>query len=258
MLNMMATLRYNRLTVADLMVKRRAKTVFVFGSGASLNAIPPAEWARMEAFDTFGFSWFVYQRFVRMDFALLRELAIHPDARIVRTLAAHYGEVFSANRRFQDTVLLVQGGWRAIAGNYVLGLRSLRPGAPVFRFDTAGRGCLPPSESLDTGLVHGPGTLTDAINAAYLLGWERIVLVGVDLYDRRYFWLPPDVGDVLSENVRGGTVSDEHNTVRNGIIALLGDWRSIMGAKGVSLEVYNPRSLLAEVLPVFRWEAVAG
>ncbi len=37
-----------------------------------------------------------------------------------------------------------------------------------------------------------PGTLVDAVNVAYCLGWKEIVLVGIDLYDSRYYWLPPD------------------------------------------------------------------
>ena len=42
------------------------------------------------------------------------------------------------------------------------------------------------------GLRHIAGTLSDAVNCAFCLGWRHIVLVGVDLYDSRYFYLPPD------------------------------------------------------------------
>ena len=41
--------------------------MFIFGSGASLNAITPTEWTEIERHDTLGFNWFVRQSFVRCD-----------------------------------------------------------------------------------------------------------------------------------------------------------------------------------------------
>ena len=61
-------------------------------------------------------------------------------------------------------------------------------------------------------------------------GWRHIVLVGVD--DSRYFWAPPDS---------------------------TGRWARLLAAGGVTLSVYNPRSLLRDVTSVYeRPRAGAG
>ena len=100
------------------------------------------------------------------------------------------------------------------------------------------------------------------MNCAYVLGWRRIVLVGVDLYDSRYFFLPADktlgVDPVTGRTTavganqwRGNRSSQPHNTVQIGIVDVMKSWRSILAGDGVELYVYNPRSLLADVLPVY-------
>ncbi len=38
--------------------------------------------------------------------------------------------------------------------------------------------------------MHRSGTLFDAISLAYYLGYKKIILLGVDLYDARYFFAP--------------------------------------------------------------------
>ena len=46
------------------------------------------------------------------------------------------------------------------------------------------------SRSIDSGVVHGYGSIISVVNIAYLMGWKNIVLVGIDLYDHRYFYVP--------------------------------------------------------------------
>ena len=50
----------------------------------------------------------------------------------------------------------------------------------------------PYSRSFNSGIVHGFGSVISVVNIAYLMGWKHIVLVGIDLYDHRYFYLPPN------------------------------------------------------------------
>ena len=51
----------------------------------------------------------------------------------------------------------------------------------------------------------------DTVNVAYCLGWKHIVLVGVDLYDSRYFYLPQDSTPAIDER-SGVLVPSEFNT----------------------------------------------
>jgi hypothetical protein len=243
--------RYHYVDEAELRERRRSDTVFVFGSGASLNELSTHEWKEMARHDTFGFNWFVHERFVRCDFHLIRGI---PDTdrepAVWRPQLEQYFQLIDENPRFAETVFLVHGGFRAINGNRVIGYRLLPTGSAVFRWRTNTRAELP-SRSFHDGLVHGYSTLQECINAAYLLGWRRIVLAGVDLYDRQYFWLPPEETRSVDAR-RGATAVDVHARGGSGMVEALARWRDWLEAEGVELSVLNPRSLLAGALDI--WE----
>jgi hypothetical protein len=143
----------------------------------------------------------------------------------------------------------------------LVGERFLPAGAMVCRYRTARRLDEMPSPRWRAGLQREPGTLASAVNAAFLLGWREIVLVGVDLYDNRYFWGPPDATmhfdaagaftEPKASNDRGIEWDQPHNTVRGGMVEVLGRWRAVFESQGVHLAVYNPRSLLTRVLPMY-------
>lgn len=67
-----------------------------------------------------------------------------------------------------------------------------------------------PQES-PTEIAHLRSTLFDAVNFAYLIGYETVGLIGVDLYDRRYFWLEGEERRVGDEYL-GANIDSEHNT----------------------------------------------
>jgi hypothetical protein len=254
---------YEQLSEADFWATRRSDTLFIFGSGASVNDIPPQEWAAMAAHDTLSFNWFIHQDFIRIDYHIIREL-LQAEA-FQRPLweaeARHYATTLEANPHYQDTLLLIQGGWLALTGNRLVGLRMFRPGRRIFRFHNqrvpAGGRVLPNARLAD-GLVHHLGTLSDALNIAYAGGWRRAVLVGVDLYDRRVFWLPPDeLRPDYQHPLKGGGVAQidtPHQTMLNGLLPFLKDWYAYLGEQGLQVMVYNPRSLLADFMPVYQAE----
>ena len=80
------------------------------------------------------------------------------------------------------------------------------------------------------------------------MGWKHIVLVGVDLYDRRYFWLPPNETRLI-DSVRNFTFDDP---AKDGKVESIGKWKTIFEQHGVNLYVYNPKSLLTDVLPLYK------
>lgn len=254
--------RYRVLTEEAARARRRSDTVFVFGSGNSLNELKAAEWAHFSDHDVLGFSGFVYQNWVRTDFHLVRgwdygERDSH--RRWVRSAHA-YGENIKRHGRFTDTVFVLQDEYRAVFARMLVGYGLLPDGAMVLPYHTASPLGMRPSPRLADGLSHGLGTLCDAVNLAYVLGWRRIVLVGVDLYDSRYFWVPPnstiafdDAGEVVAApvNFRGTRADDVHPVVRNGLVDLMSRWAADFGVQGVTLNVHNPRSLLAGVLPLY-------
>jgi len=251
--------RYRTTSEDDVRAARISDTVFVFGSGASLNELTPAEWTHFAEHDVFGFNAFYHQEWIRTGFHLLR-VGVYGDLRwqpFTREAAA----TIASNPHFRDTLFILQEGFLAQFSNQLLGYGLLPAGARVFRYRSA-REDGPPTRRFADGLRHTAGTLADAVNCAYCAGWRRIVLVGVDLYDSRYFYLPPErtVGfDPVSGTLtvaernywRGQRYDEPHATGRLGVVSLMAEWREVLSADGVELTVYNPRSLLAGVLPVY-------
>lgn len=238
----------------------RSDTAFVFGSGASLRDLTPAEWAHIGRHDTIGFNYFIRQRFVRLDFHIVGEVATGDDTRreIWEPAVRQYAEIIESNPFCRDTIVGLQQGWRAHQSNRLIALGLVPPSRRVFRYRRIGRGVLRrPSPSLVAGLVHGAGSVCGAVNLAYAMGFRRIVLTGIDLYDSRYFWLNSDEarGDLVE---LGRPDPSARHPTASSLIRYLGAWRAQMQREGVELTVYNPRSLLTETLPVYAAPARLG
>jgi hypothetical protein len=234
--------RYRRLTAGELRQRRNSDTVFIFGSGSSLNDLSDEQWREVERHDTIGFNWFVRQQFVRCDFHFLREIGADDfDASSWAPRLRRYCELLAANPHFASAIPMVQTGFRAINGNRAIGYRLLPVERPLFLWRSL-VGRYEPSLSLERGLAHAHGTLHECVNFAFLMGWRTVVLAGVDLYDRRYFWMPADdpTGAMLS-----------HRTA-DAVVNLMSEWARLFEARGTRLYVYNPRSLLARTVPVWR------
>jgi hypothetical protein len=235
---------YRMLDEASLRATRKSDTVFIFGSGYSLNAITPREWSGIEAHDTIGFNWFVRESFVRCDYHFIREVA-YTDATDLQSALALYCALIRDNPCYASTIFMVQAGFRATSGNRAIGHGLLPLKNPIYRWRTLDDRTLP-SRSLGEGLSHSNGTLSECVNFAALMGWRHIVLAGVDLYDRRYFWLAEDEPLACDP-----TVEEPHKTA--GIVDGLREWQGIFEAEGIHLYAYNPRSLLVPALPVWQW-----
>lgn len=241
---------YRMLSEQELRTRRHSDTVFVFGSGWSINELTPPEIARFEAHDTLTFNWFVRQDVVRADFHLIREIPEDDlDPQVWRPQVDEYFGLIRESARYDRTIFLVQTGFRAINGNRAVAERLLPGGSEIFLWrSAAGRPEL--GRTFAEGLSHCHGTLEECVNFAVLAGWRRIVLVGVDLYDRRYFWLGSN--ETRSTDAqRGATHESRHATAASGMIENFARWGAQLRREGVELLVYNPRSLLAPVLDVY-------
>lgn len=248
---------YRFLSEDELRASRTSNTVFIFGSGWSLNEIPAEHWRHFEEHQTIGLNEFVRQDFVRTDYHFVREISAD-DLRPAswRPVLEWYFPQARENPHYRETTFVVQTGFNAINGNRAIGLGLLPPDRPIFLYRSK-PGQAEFSWSFDQGLAHPHSTLEDCVNFAVLAGWKRIVLVGVDLYDRRYFWLGRD--ETRPEDVtRGARFDTPHSRAGTGMIATLAEWRAMLEPEGFELWVYNPRSLLAEIMPVYTPPARGG
>jgi hypothetical protein len=225
--------------------------VFVFGSGHSLNEITPAEWAEIARHDVISLNYFLRQAWVRVDVHLVGEISTLDDldASRWRPAVREYAELLRANPLYRDAAIGLQAGWHAYQSNRLRAMRLLPADRPFFYYRRIARGQQrPPTRRLAEGLVHGPGSIVNCINLGYVLGWREIVLAGVDLYDSRYFWLPKD--EDRRSQLELGRRLDQPHPVAQALVPYLAAWSRWLAAEGVRLSVYNPRSLLAQVLPL--------
>jgi len=228
---------YRVLSERELLATRRSDTAFVFGSGASLLDISDDEWQRISAFETIGFSHFHRQRWVRVDYHLVSEVASIPA-----TVAS-----IRANPQYAQTIFGMGKGWIAEASNEIVAHRMLPTRTRIFRWRRLARGRIaPPSMRLSRGLVHGAGSIQDVVNFALVMGWRRIVVAGVDLYGSRYFWGRADA-DAAGADLHARWAQADT------VIPSMRLWREHAASNGIELFAYDSRSLLTEAIPVFQW-----
>ena len=252
---------YREISETELRALKSSQRAFVFGSGYSLNDITREEWREMSERNTIGFNAFVHQQWIKVDFHLVRGWgeASGPDVS-VREAVEKFGSLVTANPLYHDTVFICQDDYTAVFAHRLMSYRGLTKGARVFRYHT-NRTRLLPTRTFSDGLVHGTGTLCDAVDFAACMGFTEIVLVGVDLYDSQYFWLDPaktiavdyETGEWIVRDTtdRGQRFDEPHSTATNGVVELMATWHNNLREHGIQLSVYNPKSLLADVMPTY-------
>lgn len=240
LINNLSQKNYHLLSETELKKTRTSDTAFIFGSGYSINNITPNEWTHISEHNTISFREFPRQNFVRADYHVTGEIDfIEP-----------YADRICKNPFYQNTNFIVQKGWSAHGANMLIGKRLLPPKASIFRFYRCGRSQhTAPSQSFSNGLVHGFNSSFSVTNFAFLMGWKHIVLAGIDLNDKRYFWLNPEETRTYEKS---GITYQSVFTNADQIVPLFGYWTEVMSKLGVQLYTLNPKSLLADVMPVYQ------
>lgn len=229
---------YTLLSEAEVLRTRTSDTAFVFGSGRSLLEITSEQWQEMAAHNTISLREFPRQDWIRADYHLTSEVDFVDE----------YAERIRNNPLYERTVFVAQHGIRAERANELVGRQLLPIGARLFRFKRVGRWRDVPPSRRPSRLVHGYNSIFDATNLAIALGFSRIVLVGTDYSDKGYFWLEP--GETRSYEAPGIT-AETLFTGYDAIVRMMGAWHDLLAEENVELSVLNPRSLLAQRLPVY-------
>ncbi|MBT5831548.1 MAG: hypothetical protein HOH77_15270 [Candidatus Latescibacteria bacterium] len=212
------------------------------GSGYSINNITADQWAYISQHNTISFREFPRQNFVRADYHLTGEI----------DFVEPYAEHICKNPHYKDTIFAVQKGWLAHQANQLIGKRLLPSKAPMFRFHRCGRSQhIPPSKNFSDGLVQGFNSSFSVTNFAYVMGWKHIVLSGIDLNDKRYFWLGQN--ETRAYETKGmGITYESVFTNADHIVPLFKYWTETLSKQGVQLYTLNPKSLLADVMPIYK------
>ena len=255
---------YPKMSKVDLLSVKASKRVFVFGSGYSLNDVSDEEWRNINKYDSIGFNGSYHLQKVNFTFLIHRAGYETVDGLFEwESFAKQTLSEINQNSYLNGTVFLFPTGLTQSYVNNIVGSRFWDPAKPIFHYYTD-RFSKNPHRDIGFGLVQAQGTLCTAISFAVSMGYEEIVLIGVDLYDNRYFWIQDgktvnwcsvQKKEIASDvNARDLCATDLHNTVNNGVIQTIEKWdRYFSSIGGPKVTVYNEKSLLAKSIKVFRW-----
>ena len=249
----------------DIKKKLKGETIFIFGSGSSICDLNNRELKKISNFHTMGCNYFVIQDFIRVDFHVFREIGKSSkpeDQRKVGidfNLLSKLSEVLKKNKKLQNTIFFLQSGYGAWGTNILRGLRVFKESAKIFLYsNTRDFGSIKTSKSLNDPIYHGSSTITDCIHLACLLGFKKIILCGVDLNNRLYFWNEKKLRfyDLYGVTKDGGEYSgdnsqSESHRARNRLVRDLKKWNKDLKKKNIKLYTATKKSVLSEFLPTF-------
>lgn len=251
-------------SVGALDAAHRSNTLFVLGSGASINRLPQCVWRRIEASDSIGFNNWTLHDFVPTFYVKESKCnyrAISEVARSMRDKRREYANVPFVLRGFKDgkrdDMLRPSDFPEELRANLSMPLHMDIPA----RSERELRLFLRLWRSL--GLLRWRdvhltcrASLSTLIYIGVIHGYRHIVLCGIDLNDSRYFWQdgndgPPayDLVPISEEDVRHKTLDPELGLPIDIVVKVFQE--ELLAPLGISLHVASETSALASFLPVY-------
>lgn len=187
------------LSEIDLGAIKSSDTLFVLGSGPSINRIPAERWKAIAGHDTVGFNFWLLHPFVpKMYFfeSLPRDNpAYRPLLDALTERAEDYAETVKVIMDMEpprESLFELPAGIRRklyAAKTISMLARDERELAAGLRY-LSRRGTFRPVPRFDALLKYN-GTLTSMINLGLKMGYRRIVLCGIDMKRQDYFFQDP-------------------------------------------------------------------
>lgn len=182
-------------SVRDILSNKKSDTIFVLGSGSSINRMTHEQWKVVENNDSIGFNFWLLHDFV-------------PNYYVLEPIGGERGNVLKHNlqhraKNYRDVPFILKDAARlketAFLENFPLFIRKRLlisrainiPGTTMAEFtrsiDLLSKKEIP--QMLHTGLLlKMRATLSFILFLAYSMGYTKIVLCGVDLNNSTYFF----------------------------------------------------------------------
>lgn len=243
--------KIQKLNNSQLKNIKKTNKVFIFGSGYSIKGISSNEWKKLKNYDSIGFNNTIFLKKINFTYHINRMI------KNSKKNAKHQIKIINNNPYLRKTTFLMPEGFVEEYTNNVFSKNLWDKNKKFFLFKT-NRFLGLPIGNINVGLIHKVGTLMDCITLAYYLGYKKIVLVGVDLYDTRYFYVPKNKTSAIlnipsNKNEHGHTPDHIHSTMINKIDHNIRSINKFFKKKNISLEVYNKKSLLKKELKIFKF-----
>jgi hypothetical protein len=186
---------------------KTSDTVFILGSGPSVNDFAKEQWEHISKHDSIGLNWWPLHDFVPTYY-----YTNYPrDPRIFKRFARTLGP--KIKRDYGDTLFLVSGDRARCRGIHPRVFPDIFPDnanlcfyaypKPI-RFENE-----PKHADFADGVFHR-GALTLALDLMLKIGYRNVVLVGIDLNDRSHFYdKRPEMAWQFETGYRGGDSPEE-------------------------------------------------
>lgn len=258
-----AVLRWAAARPEKLLESKKSDTVFVLGSGSSINDLGEEQWDIVRRHDTIGMNFWIYHPFVPTFLhheisvvPLPQGLARRPYDQLLAHLARRpdyhrVGWLFSLHETAKHL------SWRDLRRH----IRHICKGGRCYHYPTQ-LDFFDPSETLtaasfaqrarklqDVHIRPNAASLGAVLSVAIAMGYRNIVLLGVDLVDSRYWWTGQGRNDVHVEVDLHQKPDENHKTMttRDGVpVDKLVDAidRFVAQPAGVRLWIGSKRSAL--------------
>lgn len=255
----------------DLSSVKTSDTVFILGSGASINNISDEGWANIAKHDSFGFNFWLIHKFVPTlyfsealpetapGFDYPRLYRRYVDAAALRPEYAHVPKVltdFTIDRAYF---------WKGLPEHMKENVYSVATIPAFARTESEFRRNAKELKRLGVfkqkshirHLFKYRATISMLVSLAYMMGYKRIVLCGVDITDPRYFYHDADRYPQFKEveSARPGKVhitgvEREMMVTAQTVIQVLNE--VVLQPDNVELLVENPQSALSSFLRAAR------
>lgn len=239
----------NLLNREQFFGRKKSDTIVIYGSGYSVNDLTNKNIKELSAFDSLGFNWFLKSN-IPTTFYLVREQA---NIKYRRTSTETPGILIDSlnSDKYLKTCLIISSVDRMSPDKgpiYYDEMSHLFKGDGVVVKDKK-TGCLKQIrhmdsiDVLDNGLLHWKCSLCDVLHLSAFLKYKRIIFVGIDLYDSRYFWLGRD--ETRHSVGRKGKMHEDQHPVSDFVLELVGAFKK----KFSDVEIFrqNPKSLLRKI-----------
>ena len=265
-----------RLSHFDFGGNRAGETIFVFGTGASINSYPATWWDIVEKHDSVAMNFFLLHDHVPTYHVMEDVHGIR--AQLLRHRYIELGD-------YRDTPLILKSQLTNLSSNRVnermeelgdlpsmirsltyLSLDFVAAGRSVGEVEDsyrklAQRGLWTPKSKFLV-LSKRRGSVSFVINLAVRAGYRRIVLCGIDLNHTEYFYdslrtqledrgLPVPINDETGK-VHSTNDPDQDPVTMHEVIVAIKD--AILDPMGVDLMVGSADSALFPDLPLYQWE----
>jgi hypothetical protein len=246
---------------------KKSDTVFILGSGPSINRLDDSFFQKVREHDSIGFNFWFAHKFVPSIymFQIAIDWSYEPMVNIFYDRSQNYKDVPFLFRGsgvakgkidFQDKRLepLLQKevyflNEYPIHSGCSIDIDLLIEHARILGMMDFGR--------IGTLVPKWRGTLGLIVSLCYQMGYKKIVLCGMDMQDNKHFWDFPEYADIqekyglydMSTGITNMTCKDySANTVPDYIYKLK-DW--MFKQNGVELYVANQQTILYPAIPVY-------